>query len=164
MDPHTVLSAVKSLSNEIADETASIKYVASDVIVPRSILSRSRQYIKDIANQVNGTYENGWYDGCFVMMRRLMETLLIECFEAYGCADAIKSNNDYRGLGSIIGIAEARQHIPFSRGSLKTMKQIKHHGDNSAHNRWYTASKIEVDDMRIPYRVMINELTEIADM
>lgn len=47
-------------------------------VIMSSLTRGSRSYIVSIANQINGAYENGWYDACAVMIRRFVETLLIE--------------------------------------------------------------------------------------
>ena len=64
---------------------------ASDSIVPLSVVRNSRAYIERIVYQVNGCYDSGWYDACAVMIRRLIETLLIEAFESVGISEKIKS-------------------------------------------------------------------------
>jgi hypothetical protein len=50
-------------------------------VIPFALLRGTRGYMERIAHQINGTYSNGWYDGCAVMIRRLIETLIIEVFE-----------------------------------------------------------------------------------
>ena len=46
---------------------------ARNLVVPVTLVRSTRGYIERITNQVNGAYENGWCDGCAVMIRRLME-------------------------------------------------------------------------------------------
>jgi len=57
-----------------------------NLVVPMTLVRGTRGYIERIANQVNGAYENGWYDACAVMIRRLLETLIIEAFEKHNIA------------------------------------------------------------------------------
>ncbi|MGH9759260.1 MAG: hypothetical protein ACREDR_42725, partial [Blastocatellia bacterium] len=64
---------------------------ANEFILPHAIVRGTRGYIERVVFQVNGCYEKGWFDGCAVMMRRLIETLIIECFEKFGIADKIKN-------------------------------------------------------------------------
>jgi hypothetical protein len=56
----------------------------SEMILPHSLVRGTRGYVERITYQVNGCYEYGWYDACAVMMRRLMETLIIEAFAPRG--------------------------------------------------------------------------------
>src|ERR1700757_3116845 len=72
-------------------------------VIMMSLVRGTRGYIEKIANQINGAYENGWYDACAVMLRRLTETLIIETFEHHGVADQIKgANGDYMYLRDLI--------------------------------------------------------------
>src|SRR5687768_3640064 len=68
----------------------------SEQVVAVSLVKDTRGYIEAVVNQVNGCYERGWFDACAVMIRRLLETLIIEAFEANGLADKIKNaSGDY---------------------------------------------------------------------
>ena len=74
----------------------------SSELFPLSIFEGTPNYIHRIALQANGCYERGWYDGCAVMMRRLIETLIIECFEKNGIELKIKnSEGNYFYLGDL---------------------------------------------------------------
>jgi len=42
--------------------------------------------------QINGCFENGWHDASAVMIRRLLETLIIEVFEYYKIASRIQNS------------------------------------------------------------------------
>jgi hypothetical protein len=42
---------------------------------------------------MNGAYSAGWYDACAVMMRRLLETVIIEAFEQNGLDQKIKDSS-----------------------------------------------------------------------
>ncbi len=75
----------------------------TDKVVLRSLTRGTRGYIEKIANQANGAYENGWYDACAVMLRRLLETLIIEAFEHHKIADNIKNaHGDFVYLSDLI--------------------------------------------------------------
>ncbi len=63
----------------------------NECILPHAIIRGTRGYIERVVFQINGCYEKGWFDGCAVMMRRLIETLIIECFEKHNIAHKIKN-------------------------------------------------------------------------
>lgn len=65
---------------------------SNEFILPAAMVRNTRGYIEKTTNQINGCYEKGWFDGCAVMMRKLMETLIIECFEKYGIDSKIKND------------------------------------------------------------------------
>ena len=61
-------------------------------VFPLSLLTKSRRgYLMTIGRQMNGCYESAWYDACAVMMRRLLETVIIEAFEAKKIDGRIKN-------------------------------------------------------------------------
>jgi len=73
----------------------------SEEVVIFSLVKDTRSYIERIVHQINGSYHRGWYDASAVMIRRLIETLIIEVFEARGIAHKIKdSRGDFLYLGT----------------------------------------------------------------
>jgi hypothetical protein len=76
----------------------------NEFILPHAMVRGTRGYIERVVFQINGCYEKGWFDGCAVMMRRLIETLIIECFEKYKLADKIKNpkTGDFIALGDLV--------------------------------------------------------------
>ena len=67
-------------------------------VLPHAIVKGTRGYIERVVFQINGCYEKGWFDGCAVMMRRLIETLIIECFEKHLIAAQDQKFLDWRFL------------------------------------------------------------------
>jgi len=53
-------------------------------LFPMEIVEGTRNYIEKLATQANGCYQKGWYDACAVMVRRLIEILIIDSFDAKG--------------------------------------------------------------------------------
>src|SRR5687768_1124926 len=62
----------------------------TEQVLAYSLVKGTRGYIEKLVHQINGSYENGWYDACAVMIRRLVETLIIEAFEKHGLAKKIQ--------------------------------------------------------------------------
>src|SRR5450432_494030 len=86
---HNILATAKAIHAEISKEIGPPEEglrSASQPVIVMSLVRNTRGYIERVANQINGTYENGWYDGCAVMIRRLIETLIIEAFERHNLA------------------------------------------------------------------------------
>jgi hypothetical protein len=72
-DALNLFAAAKGLQAEIATELGPPPEglrAAQNLVVPITLVRGTRGYIERIANQVNGAYENGWYDACAVMIRR----------------------------------------------------------------------------------------------
>ncbi|QYU66776.1 hypothetical protein J4558_17645 [Leptolyngbya sp. 15MV] len=79
-------------------------------VFPLVILSETeRGYLVSVGRQANGCYAQGWYDGCAVMMRRLLESSIIEAFEAKKLDTKIKEpkSGDFVQLTALIGAALA---------------------------------------------------------
>ncbi|WP_411819541.1 hypothetical protein ABFZ85_12150 [Hyphococcus formosus] len=118
----------------------------------------SRAYLVRMGEQINGTYEYEFYDGCAVLMRRLMESLLIEVFEHTGQGQLIKdAAGEYKMLKGIIS-AIGGSSIKFARGIDKTIANVKKVGDNAAHGRTHITKKNDINDLKIEYRKLISEL------
>ena len=62
--------------------------------LPEAVWIGTRSYIEKIAKQINGCYEFEFFDGAAVIARRIVETLLIECYEHLQIADRIKKQTE----------------------------------------------------------------------
>ncbi len=130
------------------------------------IVEGTRGYIEKLATQANGCYQREWYDACAVMVRRLIEILIIDCFEQHNIASKITNPNsdDYYGLGELIGLFlnETTWHIPRSvKTHLPKLKYLKEIGDSSAHSR-HLATRKQIDDLSSAIAYAFQGLVEIA--
>ena len=138
----------------------------SSELFPLSIVEGTPNYIQRIAIQANGCYERGWYDSCAVMMRRLIETLIIECFEQQGIESRIKNNSDdYLPLGDLVSrFLTEKWHISRNtKNSLPKLKEIKDLGDRSAHSRRFIATKSDIDRYAQDFRIVVQELVYLSE-
>jgi len=134
-------------------------------VVPRSIVRGTRGYIEKVANQVNGCYEKGWYDGSAVMARRLVETLIIETFEHHGIADRIKNaKGEFFQLGDLIDRCVNESKWNLSRNAKQAMPKLKGLGDKSAHSRRYLAQRGDIDPLALDIRLVAQELIYLAGL
>lgn len=137
--------------------------IAQHVVPMDEFANTTRKYLLSLIEQINGSYQFGFYDACAAMSRRLMETLLIEAFEKANKADKIKTaDGQYVGLADIIAQARSNQHIRLQRGSADTMEEIKALGDTAAHSRMYITKQSDLDHVRFKYRKVIAELAHLA--
>ena len=83
-------SLIDKIKNEISEE---VDVVVTEELLPLDILDTAPYYIKLTAKQMNQCFECCLYDAVLVMMRKLIETLIIECFERYGIDGKIKDGN-----------------------------------------------------------------------
>lgn len=146
-----VLSAFTRLKRS-ADESTQpplegAKPKTARVIDPSSV-AETKGYLEKIAVQINGTYENGWYDACAVMLRRFVETLIIETFIAKGIEGRIKDpNGDFLTLQILIDKARSDPDLNISRNTKKVLLRLKKLGDLAAHNRRFIARRSYFDEL-----------------
>lgn len=152
------LSHLDKLDEKLGSLTGSRSHKVNHLLLPESQTTGSRRYLEKIALQLNGCYEQGFYDGCAVMQRRLIESLLIEVFEKKGHSDVIRFQREYVGLGEIVGIANSGKFVKLARGSNKALERIKAVGDTASHDRAYLTSKLDIDDVAHDFRRLISEL------
>lgn len=138
----------------------------SQSVLPRALVTNTRGYIERVVDQINGTYEKGWFDGCAVMMRRLLETLIIECFEEHGIVDRIKNTHsgDFLYLSGLIDCTLKEKAWNLSRNTKKSLKTLKVIGDLSAHNRFYNAHREDIDKVLLDFRGACQEFIYIAGL
>ncbi len=138
----------------------------SDGLLPQSVVnSCSRSYIHDIVRQINGAYDHGFYDACAVLCRRIIESLLVECFEHTGKIAVIQeSDGNLKMLDAVIGKAKSAHHIRLPRGTPSLIDKIKEVGDTAAHDRYHITTKQDIDEFRTGFRKVVSQLLTIAGM
>lgn len=138
---------------------------SSDMVLLSSITRGTRGYIDKVVNQINGTYENGWYDACSVMVRRLVETLIIEVFEHHKIDGQIKNpQGEFLYLNDLITRTLTCTQWNLSRNTKKALPRLKNMGDKSAHSRRYTAHRGDIEKVISDLRVVAQELIYLADL
>ena len=138
----------------------------SQNVLARGLVANTRGYIERVVDQINGCYEKGWFDGCAVMMRRLLETLIIESFEAEKIADKIKDQGtgDFLYLADLISKLLQETAWNLGRNSKRALPNLKSVGDQSAHSRRYNAHREDVDKLIPDFRTVCQELLYISKL
>jgi hypothetical protein len=135
----------------------------SGSILPPEWVRGTRPYLECITIQINGTFDEAYYDGTAVLMRRLMESLLIDCFVSRGLVAEIRASNQFVGLESLINkAAAASSNFQLGRNSKSIMDKVKVLGDTAAHDRSYITLRQDIDDIKAAYRKLIHELLGVA--
>lgn len=154
--------ALKTTWAEVSAESAHLEDAG---IFPLVTLNQtSRGYLVAVGRQINGSYASGWFDGCAVMMRRLLESVIIEAFEARGQDSKIKdSQGDFFQLTALINAALAESwNLP--RNVKKELPNLRDLGHRSAHNRYYLAKKPDIDALRGAYRETVEAFLHLAKL
>jgi len=160
------------VARELAHELQTNKWKAdavpaiSDNLFPLSLLSKTRRgYLIAVGRQMNGCFESGWYDACAVMMRRLLETALIEAFEANKLDGKIKNpNGEFLQLTELIAAALSEPTWNLSRNTRKALPKLRDVGHLSAHSRRFTAQRSDIGPLQPGCRVAIEEFLHLAGL
>lgn len=131
---------------------------SSSEIIDENKFCGKRAYLTRLIQQINSSYKNNCFDACAVLMRRLFEVLLVLSFQHHNIEDQIKDQNgNYVMLERIVSIAKNEKTLKLSRNKdhYDTFRQV---GNFSAHSITYTAGVKDIDDIKLDYRAMLEEL------
>lgn len=129
-----------------------------DTILPNELFKNSRGYLENLSKQINGCYNNNLFDGCAVLMRRLLEVLLIHSYEAEGKESLIIENDGYRNLSYIINFLISNKAVKLSKEAMEVLDEFRQVGNFSAHKIQYNAKRKDIDNLKLKYRMTIEEL------
>lgn len=133
--------------------------VSNDIILPQELFINTRGYIETLAKQINASFEYNIFDGCAVLMRRLLEILLILSYEKLGIEQIIKdSSNNYKYLEAIINDAQNNSNLNLSRNTKNCLDDFRKLGNFSAHKIYYNCKKPYIEKVIIDFRAAIEEL------
>jgi hypothetical protein len=163
-----IFSAAKAIQADVSKELGPPEEglrSATQRVIPFSIVRGTRGYLERVANQVNGAYDNGWYDACAVMIRRLLETLIIEAFEHSGLAGKIKNPaGEFLYLRDLIDKSLQEAAWNLSRNCKHALPKLKDIGDKSAHSRRYNAHRGDIDPLLADLRLVVQEFVYLAGL
>ncbi len=136
----------------------------ADSIFPMALLTKTKRgYLSTIGAQMNGAYGEGWCDACAVMMRRLLEVSIIEAFEARGIGKSIKApDGNYVMLTRMIDVVIKDQTLSLGRPVKLALPGLRDLGNQSAHGRYFTAQKSDIDKERAAIRLAVETFLHIA--
>jgi len=138
--------------------------------LPEAVWNNTRGYIESVCRQLNGCFKAAYYDAASVMLRRLLETLIIEAYEHLKRESEIKDNGgagNYYMLKDLVARANGTQShsgLNLGRDAKRTLEDGKARGDRSAHNRRYNACSSDLTDIRDGVRTTVQELIQIASL
>lgn len=168
MSLHNLVATAKAINADLADHLLPPEeglHSKTQPVVFISLVRGTRQYIENIANQANGAYENGWYDASAVMLRRLVETLIIEAFEHYQIDSKIKnSEGDFFFLRDLVTKTLAETKWNLTRNAKQALPKLKDLGDKSAHSRRYIAQRRDIEPLLPEIRTVVQELVFLSGL
>jgi hypothetical protein len=158
-------STIRSLDKEFDDLEEPTEEVDSfDTIIPSLLYSDTRGYIKRLAKQINASYENNIFDGCAVLMRRLVEILVILAYKNLNIDDEIRRNGRFEGMKTLIDKSVKNKTLDLSKDSKDCIDQFRELGNFSAHKIHYNCRRTYIQETIPEYRVLVEELLHKADL
>ena len=137
----------------------------TDSIIPSQIVPASPKYLSEVVRQINGCYDLDYYDASGVMIRRLVETLIIEVFEHKKIEAKIKDKyGNYFMLNELINKISSESLINLGRNAKKGLNNAKWLGDQSAHNRRFLSKKPDIDKVQPNIRILVQELISLSGL
>lgn len=153
-------SAFQEFENQYSDLWEdNITIVSESELIDENKFCGKRNFLDRLIQQINHSYAYNCYDAVAVLMRRLFEVILVLAYQALNIDDEIKdaSNNGYLMLEGIVNNAQNNKILKLSR-IKKEFDTFRMVGNFSAHSITYTAGKKDIDDIKINYRAMLEEL------
>lgn len=136
--------------------------------LPDPIWKNTRGYIEEVCRELNGCFRHAYYNAAAVMLRRLLETMIIEAYEHLSREDEIKS-----GSGSYLMLSDLAERtcgegghrgLNLGRDSKKALKDVRNLGNWSAHARRFLAHAGDLTRLQPGMRLLVQELVQIADL
>lgn len=151
---------IKELREILPDiQMKSVEVESDGSILPDSLLIGKRQYIQQFGKQINSSYSNNIFDGCAVLMRRMVEVCLIHTYENLGILSQISiAQGKYKDLKEIIRDAISNPDINLTPDSKDCLDEFRVLGNLSAHQLFYNCKPEEIDRVKKKFRLLIEEL------
>lgn len=155
-----------ALRIDFPDLSESEEIISDDSLLPEILFKEAnRAYLLKVAQQINAAYENNLFDGCALMMRRLLEILLIHCFESAGIESQVQDAEcNYQNLKTLINHAKSKPEIKLSSDVKKDIDDFRELGNLSANRVKYNCRRDDIRPLRLGYRAVIEELLYVSGL
>jgi hypothetical protein len=99
------------------------------------------------------------------MIRRFVETLIIESYEAHKIEARIKdATADYFFLRDLVTRIVVEPTLHLWRNSKNALPKLKDIGDKSAHSRMFITHREDIDKLQDDLRTVVQELPFLAKL
>ncbi len=155
--------AIKALDNQYLSLIKNKPLPKSDTLFEESAFKNTRGYIKKVIKQINLSYDYGLYDCCAVMVRRLLETLIIEVYEKLERSEELKgSDGNFVMFSGLLSFLKKDKTVNLGRQTIEGLEGFKKIADSSAHNRRFNARQKIIDDKIDGVKLAVEELRQMA--
>jgi hypothetical protein len=136
--------------------------------LPEPVWKNTRGYIEAVCRELNGSFRHAYYNAAAVMLRRLLETLIIEAYEHLNREIEIKDGGgNYLMLSDLADrVCGERGHrgLNLGRDSKKALKDAREIGNWSAHARRFNAHAGDLTKFQAGMRLLVQDLIQTGDL
>lgn len=126
--------------------------------IPNELIEDRFHVLKKVLWEINRCYDNACYNACAAMIRRLVESLIVQAFENHAVAHKIKRDGNYLDFYDLIGKAVTEPTFKLTRNTKRILPDLKFFGDLAVHNRNAYVRKADLDKLHQATRSAIEEL------
>jgi hypothetical protein len=134
--------------------------------VPEAVWIDTRNYIENVCRQLNGCFAHAYFDGALVMLRRLLETLIIEAYDHLNRrAEIDDASGNPLMFGKLVERAKGENDhkgLSIGRNTKAALEAVKKLGDRSAHDRRFTACAADLTKIQVDVRAGVQDLIQVA--
>lgn len=132
----------------------------SSIFLQPEIVEKMPPYVTRLVPQINGTYQGEWFEATAMLLRRLMETLIIELYTRRGWVQDVQDpgTNEYHMLKALIGKLNADPRLHMQRRTIDGLSKVKELGDTAAHDFKIWIRKSDLDRIQSPVRLTCERL------
>jgi hypothetical protein len=156
------IRATKDLNEQYISLVKNRPLPNSSTLFDEEFFSNTRGYIRKVIRQINLSYDYQLYDCCAVMLRRLLETLIIELYTNAKRHEELKKDGNFMMFSGLLLFLENDKSITIGRQTMTALKDFKALADSSAHNPAYNATKKHIDDVIVGVKLGVVELKQRA--
>jgi hypothetical protein len=141
-------------------EKKSTQAKPSYAYIQPEILDRMPAYITRLVPQVNGAYECEWYEAAAMVLRRIMETLIIELYTRRGWTQDVQDpdTNEFLMLKPLINKLNGDARLRMQRRTIEGLEMVKLLGDAAAHDFRIRIRKPDLDRIQSAVRLTCERL------
>lgn len=161
------LNAVRSFQEEVFELTKPpIQFQESDStqVLEPEVFKQGFGYLIPVVDQINKTYKYSCYDACAALLRRLVETLLIELYEANHIEEKIKREGEFVSLRKLLNVARDESCLKLNHDMKRILPEIAILGNSATHNRISVVRRRHLEDRILPIQLLVEHLIKIYNM
>ncbi|KPF58480.1 hypothetical protein D621_05615 [beta proteobacterium AAP51] len=134
--------------------------------LPEAVWRSNRGYVEAVCRELNGCFRAAFYNSAAVMLRRLLETLIIEAYEHLGRENEIRdAGGNYFMLVDLVERAcgeKGHAGLNLGRDAKAALKEARQIGNWAAHARRFIAHASDLTKLQSGARLVVQELIQIA--